>query len=76
MKTAAKINLKDLSLGQIEELAVEFGKKRFSGRQLGKWIFNRGVDNFGLMTDLSKQFRELLAARCEIKTLARIGAYS
>jgi len=69
MSKDAKINLKELSLPETIDLAVALGKKQYSGRQLYKWIFNRGVDNFAEMTDLGKSFRELLSERCEIKKL-------
>ena len=57
MNTNEKINLKDLTLPEMEELAVSLGKKPFSGRQLFKWIFRYGLTDFEGMTDLSKEFR-------------------
>jgi len=69
----AKINLKEFSLEDMANLAVELGKKPFSGRQLYKWIFNRGKDNFADMTDLSKPFRTLLDERCEVKKLQAVN---
>jgi len=73
MPETVKINLKEISLEDMVNLAVELGKKPFSGRQLYKWVFNRGVDNFADMTDLSKTFRELLNERCEVKKLQAVN---
>ena len=70
MATEQKINLKDLSLTETENLAIKLGKKRFTGRQLFKWIFKHGVDEFNKMTDLSQPFRELLEERCCIKKIS------
>lgn len=63
------INLKGMSLNEIMALAVSLGKKPFSGRQLYRWIYNRGIDDFELMTDLSKPFREALQSQCQILKL-------
>jgi len=64
-----KINLKELTLEEMLKLAVELGKKEYSGRQLYKWIFQRGVTDFKAMTDLGKPFRTLLDERCEVLKL-------
>ncbi len=69
MKADNKINLKNLPLAGMEELAVNLGKKPFSGRQLYKWVFRHGCDNFANMTDLAKDFRALLESRCVIGKL-------
>lgn len=70
MKKAKLTNLKGLSLDNICETAIALGKKAYTGRQLYKWIHNRGVDDFGLMTDLSKEFRETLQGKFAIDKLA------
>ena len=43
-------------------LAEELGEPRFSGRNLRRWVFERRARGFDEMTDLSKRFRERLAA--------------
>ena len=35
-------------------------------RQLFRWIYQKHADDFAAMTDLSKEFREILAASCRI----------
>jgi 23S rRNA (adenine2503-C2)-methyltransferase len=52
-----------------ESLAAEmaqFGAEPFRARQLWHWIYNRGATDFGVMTSLSKPFRERLSARYEL----------
>jgi 23S rRNA (adenine2503-C2)-methyltransferase len=68
-----KRNLKDLTLGEMEEFAVSIGEPKFRGRQLFYWIFNRGAGSFDEMTDLPKALRRQLF---EIATLesARVSA--
>jgi len=64
-----KYNLKNYSLTEIIGLAERLGKKAFTGRQLYKWIFRHGLDNFEEMTDLSKEFRTKLDEQCRIGKL-------
>ena len=45
---------------------TEFGAEPFRARQLWHWIYNRGAIDFGVMTSLSKPFRERLSARYEL----------
>ena len=63
-------NLKGLSLDEIIKIATELGKKAYTGRQLYKWIYNRGATDFDLMTDLSKDFRAMLQSKFTIGKLA------
>ncbi|MDJ0807869.1 MAG: 23S rRNA (adenine(2503)-C(2))-methyltransferase RlmN [Gammaproteobacteria bacterium] len=61
-----KINLLDLDIKGMENLAVELGGKPFHGRNLLKWIHKHGVTDFEQMTDLSKSLRESLQDKAEI----------
>ena len=36
------------------------GEKPFRGRQLWRWVYNRGATDFAAMTDLAKDFRARL----------------
>jgi 23S rRNA (adenine2503-C2)-methyltransferase len=69
MSDISKINLKDLSLDEITHLVMELGREQFTGRQLYKWIFKHGIDDFEQMTDLSKSFRELLKVAARVNEL-------
>lgn len=66
MTITPKINLKNFSLDEMVSLIIDLGCKRYTGRQLYKWIFKHGESAFEPMTDLSKSFRELLQERCYI----------
>ena len=50
----------------MEAWFAELGEKPFHARQVMRWIYRRGVDDFDRMTDLSKSLR------AELKTLAEI----
>ncbi len=51
----------------MEAFCVEQGEKSFRASQLLQWIHQRGVGDFGLMTNLSKVLRTRLEASCEIR---------
>lgn len=68
MTTAAKkINLLGMSQGALEKFVAERGGKPFHARQVMQWIYQRDVDDFDAMTDLSKSLRQCLGDDAEIR---------
>jgi 23S rRNA (adenine2503-C2)-methyltransferase len=61
------IDLKELSLAELEDLVTNWGQPRFRARQILKWVY-KGVSDFEEMTDISRTFRE------ELPSLARLSA--
>jgi len=57
-----KIILKDFSQPEMEEWVKSLGHKAFRGRQLFQWIWEKGVQSFSEMTNLSKAFIQELDA--------------
>lgn len=55
---SVKVNLKDLTLPQLEVFFAEIGSEKYRARQAAEWIFKRGVSSFEGMTNLSKNLRE------------------
>jgi 23S rRNA (adenine2503-C2)-methyltransferase len=53
-----KPDIKDLSLGQLQEWLAQRGIAAYRGGQILRWIYGRQVDSFEQMTDLSKTDRE------------------
>lgn len=70
-----KINLLGLTRLELEELAVSLGGKSYNGLQIFKWIHKFGLDNFSLMTNISKSFRENLEQNCVIEAPKIISKY-
>ena len=64
--TAKKTNLLGLSQGDLEQFLAERSEKAFRARQILQWIYQRDVDDFAAMTDLSKSLRARLEADAEI----------
>ena len=56
-----KRDLIGLSRAEMEAEMAAIGEKPFRGRQLWRWVYNRGVTDFAAMTDLAKDFRARLA---------------
>jgi 23S rRNA (adenine2503-C2)-methyltransferase len=60
------VNLLGLDTAALTDLVGQWGSKPFRARQLQRWVHQRGVDNFDLMTDLAREFRQQLSERCSI----------
>ncbi|MHB1044314.1 MAG: 23S rRNA (adenine(2503)-C(2))-methyltransferase RlmN [Eubacteriales bacterium] len=56
-----KLNLKDLTLKELEKLVVDQGFPLYRGRQIAGWVFGKGVTSFDEMSNLPLPLRESLA---------------
>ena len=59
--------LTDVPPERFEALAEELGEKRFVGRNLARWVFQRRATTFDAMTDLSRGLRARLAERFVVR---------
>jgi 23S rRNA (adenine2503-C2)-methyltransferase len=64
-----KLNLKDLSLPDIEGFIATLGKEKYRAGQIMKAIHQQGVASIAEMTTLSKDFRKKLDDIAEISNL-------
>jgi len=55
-----------MPLGELETLFSQWGKQRYRARQVSRWIYGKLVDDFAVMTNLSKEFRAQLSLSCRI----------
>lgn len=53
-------NLYDFDLRKLEKEILKFNEKSFKAQQIFEWIYKKEIFNFDLMTNLSKNFREIL----------------
>jgi len=69
-----KINIRDLSPGEIEDFIAHLGKEKYRARQLMKWLYRFNVASFGEMTTLSRELRGHLedTARLDGPEIAKI----
>ncbi len=54
------LNLTGMSLHELERFAESLGEKKFRGRQLFSWIYEKRANSFSEMTNLAKPLREKL----------------
>ena len=55
------VDLAELDLTEVESALETREVQRFHARQLYRWVYRRGITDFALMTDLSRELRARLA---------------
>ena len=63
-----KIDLKSMTLPEIEDYLVRLGEPKFRAKQIFVWM-NKGVTSFDEMTNISKALREKLKEQCTLTAL-------
>ena len=69
------VNLLDFDLEGLAAYCETLGEKRFRATQLFRWIHQRGVADFGQMSDLAKSLREKLAGHAHVTALPVISQH-
>ena len=59
----------DLSLKDLENYLIENGMKSFHGKQIFRWLYQKRIDNFNEMSDISKNLIEKLSNDFSINPL-------
>ncbi|MBU1191704.1 MAG: 23S rRNA (adenine(2503)-C(2))-methyltransferase RlmN [Gammaproteobacteria bacterium] len=67
MSDNTKINLLDFDRQGLENFFADLGEKPFRARQILQWVYQRTVDDFDAMSDLSKALRARLLETAEIR---------
>jgi 23S rRNA (adenine2503-C2)-methyltransferase len=65
-------DLAELERRALESALAERGHARFHAGQIFRWVYRRGVTDFGGMTDLSRELRADLAAHFRVSTPALV----
>ena len=65
--TDARVNLLGMPRAELQAFFVALGEKPYRARQVMKWIYHAGVDDFHAMTDISKSLRTRLDDIAEIR---------
>ncbi|HVB39251.1 MAG TPA: 23S rRNA (adenine(2503)-C(2))-methyltransferase RlmN [Vicinamibacterales bacterium] len=73
MTAAPRLDVTGLDLPELEAALEARGHARFRARQIFRWIYRRGVADFGAMTDLPQALRDTLAAEFLVGTPRRVG---
>ena len=61
-----KLNLKGLTLPELEALVTEWGEPKYRAAQLASWIYGKRVSDFERMTNLPKNFRAKLSTKATV----------
>ena len=62
------MDIAELDITELEAALEQRGHQPFHARQLYRWIYKRGVTDFGRMTDLSRTLREQLPSEFTLST--------
>ncbi len=65
-------DLRSLNQDALVALALDMGEPAFRGRQLFKWVHEKGATSFEAMTDLPAGFRERLTETADLGTLVEV----
>jgi 23S rRNA (adenine2503-C2)-methyltransferase len=68
MSTNLPFDVAEAELHELETALVERGTPRFHARQIFQWVYQRGVTDFGAMTDLGRDLRARLALEFQVST--------
>ena len=71
----AVIDLKDLSLLELQGWLADLGAESYRARQIARWVFKVGVAQVSDMTDLPKALRQTLEERAQITHLPGLQVY-
>ncbi|MDD3814708.1 MAG: 23S rRNA (adenine(2503)-C(2))-methyltransferase RlmN [Desulfocapsaceae bacterium] len=64
-----KTDLRNLTQDEIVAYVESLGQPAFRGRQIMSWLYRPGISQFSEMTDLAKEFRNLLTENARISHL-------
>jgi 23S rRNA (adenine2503-C2)-methyltransferase len=70
MPAAERPDLRSLGLEDLRALAAELGQPAYRGEQLFRWVHGHGIRSLDEAKNLPKAFREALAERTTLTTLA------
>jgi len=65
--TTDKVNLLGLNREEIADFCKSIGEKPFRGKQLYVWLYKKLQPDFAQMTDLAKDFREMLTQKAVVE---------
>jgi 23S rRNA (adenine2503-C2)-methyltransferase len=69
---ASRVDLRGLSLAELEAAVAEAGERPYRARQIAHWLFARSVDSIEAMRDLPAPLRASLARQFTLGSLAKV----
>jgi 23S rRNA (adenine2503-C2)-methyltransferase len=68
MLTNARHDVSELELQELEQVLEDLGRPRFHARQVFQWVHKRGITDFAMMSDLSRELRAALSVALAVTT--------
>lgn len=68
-----RVNIKGLTLTELEKFAESVGERRYRGKQLFEWLYRKRVTSFETMSSFSKSLRHKLTNAASIDSLSLIS---
>src|SRR5206468_3107446 len=68
------MDLKGMTLDELEAFAQRLGEPRYRGRQIAHWLYQRGATSFAEMTDLPAALRARLTTDAVFTSLSSVTA--
>lgn len=56
-------------MAELEQFCADIGEPSYRARQIFRWLYNKQVDSFDAMTDLSQSLRDKLSASASLTSL-------
>ncbi|NNG47387.1 MAG: 23S rRNA (adenine(2503)-C(2))-methyltransferase RlmN, partial [Deltaproteobacteria bacterium] len=63
-----RTDLKGMPPPELEDFFRSRGKERYRSRQVSRWLYRKFVEEFSMMTDLSRDFRDEMETVCRISS--------
>src|ERR1017187_9451994 len=70
MKGDTKVDIRSLSLPDIEKFFLENNEKSFRAKQVYEWLWKKSCRSFGEMTNLSRDVRQLMEEKFTFPVLS------
>jgi 23S rRNA (adenine2503-C2)-methyltransferase len=64
----ARTDLKGMPLPELTGFFRSRGKERYRARQVSRWLYRKFAEEFSMMTDLSRDFRDEMETMCRISS--------
>ena len=64
----ARTDFKGMTLEELERFFRSRGKERYRAVQVSRWLYRRHAEEFSVMTDLPRDFREDIGRSCRISS--------
>lgn len=68
-----RINIKSIKLEDLKEIMEEMFQKKYRGTQIYKWLWQKGVNDFEIMSDIGKEERNKLKEKFYISEMKLIS---